>query len=425
MKGRTAALVWVVTRMAVLAMLFTYAADVVSDVNYYHQSLAALGDGGLRNTLVEYPLPAVGVVAVPWLLSGGSSGGAGVYVLVFLLLALGADASMMRLLLRQDSQGRSASVAWLLLVPALGALTYLRFDLVPGVLVAVALLVHRRSPRTAAVAVAVATCVKLWPVLLVAPVLAASRARGRLLALVAAIGATAAGFTVALSGWERLLSPLTYQGDRGLQIESVAATPAMVLHALHAGASRVWFAPSRSWEVSGPVADTMLTATTVLTACLALALVLTWWLVLRRPSPVGPDTLVWLTLASISGFIVLGRVLSPQYLLWLIPAAAAGLAVAGATRRALARWTAGLGVAALLTNVLYPSLYRPLLRQDAWSTASLTVLTVRNVVLVALLIGAAVMTWRSATGRISSVASQPDAGSEPLAAVLPERPVSR
>lgn len=415
MRGRTAALLWVLTRVLVLVMLFTYAGDVISDVNYYHQSLAAMGGRGLEHTLAEYPLAALGVVAVPWLLSGGSSSSAGMYALVFLLLALLGDAWLLRRLLRHRPGDSAAVLAWLVLVPALGAMTYVRFDLVTGILVAVAFLNHRRSPRTAAVAIAIGTCIKLWPVLLIVPVIAASRARARLLGLVAAIGAAAAGLTVVMAGWGRLLSPLTYQSDRGLQIESVAATPAMIWRGLHPSGSRVWFAPSRSWEVSGPVADTMLTVTTVLTVCLGLALLATWWVILRRPRPLDAETLVWLSLASVTGFIVLGRVLSPQYLLWLLPAAAAGLAVVEATRRALARWTAVLGVAALLTNVLYPALYRPLLRPDAWSGASLTGLAARNVLLVALLVGAVGMAWRCVSGRLAST------GQGQVAAVESER----
>ena len=111
------------------------------------------------------------------------------------------------------------------------------------------------------------------------------------------------------------------------------------------------------------------------------------------PGPVrgatSVDTLVWASLAAISAFLCTSRVLSPQYLLWLLPTAIAGLAVVGPTRRSLARWTGALVAAALLSHALYPWLYAPLVHvhRDGGAVA-LGVLVVRNLLLVALLVHA-------------------------------------
>ncbi len=394
MRGRTAAFAWFGTRVLVLAMLFTYAADAISDVNYYRQSLDALSSSGIAHTLLEYPLPAVAVVAVPWVLTGGAAGPAGAYNLAFLLLALATDAAFTAILVRWSPR-KAAPMAWLLLVPALGAMTYLRFDLVPGLLVALALLLAARQRRGSAVAVAVATAVKLWPVLLVPAIVGASRRRWQSLLTLVGVGAVMAVATVILGGWARLFSPLIYQRDRGLQIEAVTATPAMVWHLVDPSRTRVWFAPSRSWEIDGSGVPGLLLSTTLMTAALGTALLAAWLVALRRPAPLDKESLVWLSLASVSGFVILGRVLSPQYLLWLAPLAAGGLVLAERSRGPLVRWTVALGVAAVLTNVLYPAFYRPLLELSAWSGFSFGVLALRNLILVGLFVQACRMALRS------------------------------
>ena len=61
------------------------------------------------------------------------------------------------------------------------------------------------------------------------------------------------------------------------------------------------------------------------------------------------------TLVAVLGFVVTGKVLSPQYLLWLLPLTAAGLVVADST--ALRQWTGGLVGATVLTQVVFPFAY--------------------------------------------------------------------
>ena len=172
--GATLALVWVLTRVMALTLIFEPEQRVLGDVGYFAVSLRHLGEVGLDRTMPEYPLPAVAMVALPWLLSVLLHA-VWSYGLLFVIGLLAVDAAFTALLHRGSlPQRRSAVAAWLVALPALGGYDYVRFDLIPGVLVGVVVLVAVGRPRLAALLLAVATCIKLWPVLLVPPVLARS-----------------------------------------------------------------------------------------------------------------------------------------------------------------------------------------------------------------------------------------------------------
>ena len=155
------------------------------------------------------------------------------------MVAAGLTDLAFTLMLARARRGLLPVLVWLLGVPLLGSTAYARFDLLPGVLCGAAVLLVARHPRTAAAVVAVATGVKLWPALVIPPLLAVARPRRAATAVLVGTGLALAGASVVLAGWGRLLSPLTYQSDRGLQIESVLATPAMLAW---------WHDPAR-WSV--------------------------------------------------------------------------------------------------------------------------------------------------------------------------------
>ena len=120
---------------------------------------------------MEYPPPAVAVLALPWLLAKVVAV-AGAYG-VLLMVAAGLTDLAFTLMLARARRGLLPVLVWLLGVPLLGSTAYARFDLLPGVLCGAAvLLAGARHPRTAAAVVAVATGVKLWPALVIPPLLA-------------------------------------------------------------------------------------------------------------------------------------------------------------------------------------------------------------------------------------------------------------
>ncbi|MGZ4457964.1 MAG: glycosyltransferase 87 family protein [Nocardioidaceae bacterium] len=385
--------VWVLTRAAVLWLFFGPDAWVTGDVAYFDASLRSVPSLGLGQVLVEYPLPAVGVLAVPWLVAR-AVGGEHTYADLVMVTALLTDAAFTLLLYRYGGTRRlRATAVWVLGVPLLGATAYARFDLLPGVLVGAAVLLLPRHPRVAALSAALATGVKLWPAMLLPQLVAAVRRRGRVLAVLAVTGVVLAGGSLAVAGWDRLVSPLTFQAGRGLQIESLLATPAMLGWWLRPDTWTVTYASSHAYEVTGPAVPALVHATTLLTVLFVLALLAAWVAVYRLPGPLPVEGMVWLSLAAVTGFVLAGKVLSPQYLLWLLPMAAAGVAVVARGQRRLLAWCALLLVATGLTQLVFPTSYTGMIAHTGITGRAVLLLAARNLLLVWLFLLAAAQTY--------------------------------
>lgn len=391
------ALAWLVTRGLVVVLLLGAEHDVVGDPRYYAFSLAQLPRLGIGHTLVEYPVPALLLLALPyWLLH--AVGAVGAYSGAIAVCGLATDAVFGAALVRTrswrpDVQSllgvRPAEWVWLLAVPALGATTYARFDLVPGILVGLALLYVAHRPRVAGVLATVAAGAKYWPAIVLPALLGRRRSR-RPSALWSGIAVLVlAALTLVLGGWHRVWTPLSYLHGRGLQIESVAATPAMLGFALHPDRYLVSYAGSHAYEVTGSTVPGLLHAATIATVVLALLLMGLWTLAWRRDASL--DATVWLVLASVTGFVVTGKVFSPQYLLWLLPPAAAGLAVVHGpeTRRRLLGWAVTLLVTTVATQAIFPLRYGDLLVHTDHTLGTALLLAARNVAAAALFLYAA------------------------------------
>jgi hypothetical protein len=380
---------WLVSRVLVVWLLLAPESWVNGDVSYFADSLGRAHVEGLAHTLVEYPLPAVGALALPWW--GAALLGVG-FGTVLMGTAVLTDLAFACLLWWYGGPRRDVALGtWVLAVPLLGATAYARFDLLPGVLAGVAVLLLARHPRVALAAAGVATGVKLWPALLLPGLLLGTRERRPVLAVLAGVAVALAGGTLALAGPARLVSPLTYAADRGLQIESVAAAPVMLLWWHDPGRWPVAYAASKSYEVTGPGVAVLLSLTTLATGLLVVALLGAWWWAWRRAT-VSADSVVWLSLAAVTGFVVTGKVLSPQYLLWLLPVAAAGLVLVRRTYAAALGWAAGLLLATLLTQLVFPGFYGGLTMRTGPVAVVVLLLVGRNVALVAL---AGVAWWQT------------------------------
>jgi hypothetical protein len=356
---------------------------------------------------VEYPPAALPTFVVPSLVAGTGAAEADYdRVFGFLMAICGAAAvGLVALTLARDRAGPDRLVggtAFVALVPlALGSVLLTRFDLWPAALVAAAIaaLVAGRD-RLALGALGLGIAAKVYPLVLL-PVFVAWvwKRRGRREAA-AALGVAAAVVAVcvvpflALSPHGVWISSLR-QTTRPLQIETLGGGVLLALH--HVFGMHLSVVTSHgSQNLSGGAADALAAVESAIEVVVLLAI---WRWFARGPAESG--RLFRASAAAVCTFVVFGKVLSPQFLIWLVPLVAL---VRG--RRGL--WAAGLlTLCCLLTQVWFPYRYwRLVLHLD---TAASWLVLVRDLGLVALLAlllwparGAAAATARKAMSGVMS-----------------------
>ena len=346
----------------------------INDLNVYrgYSDLLAAGHKPYSSSFpLEYPPLAL----VPMWLAGLVGSGYGDYETAFAVLMLLAALAVLWLTAGLARE-RATTAAWIVaLAPlATGAVVRTHFDLVPLALLLAALLAFTRDRSTAGFALlGVGTMTKLFPALLV-PVAAAwlvaagrggDAARGGavFVAVVAVVSLPFLG-----SGY---VDAYRFQLDRPVQIES---TPASVLFAV--GGSHVTGGPSvpDAYKSNGLVGGAADAVQTVFSVLLVAALVLVVALVVRGPP--GERALLLGSLGVLLAFAALGKVLSPQFLVWLVPFAA--LTWVGG-ERALALL---LALAVVLTQLEFPARYTLLVAER---TSTILLVGLRNAVLLAAL----------------------------------------
>jgi hypothetical protein len=370
---------WVVTRGITLLVLATPAEHgIIRDVYYYGRQLDAMfGGTPVTETLREYPLPAFAVFLTPRWLSELTPW---TYASIFVGLMVALDAAFTGALWRAGRGPTPGVTVWLLLVPFLGPLTFTRFDVVSAVLAGAALLTLARRPALSGGLAAAGAAVKLWPAALLPALLVRRDRPGRVLAGFAATGVVAVAVTLAVGGTTRLLSPLTWQGDRGLQLETVWAVPLLFLRCLGTDKWSTPYTEFFAFQVEGPGAGTLQFLSTVATAAGVGLLLWLFWRAYQR-GPADPALVGLLAVAAACLLIVPNKTLSPQYLLWI----GGVLAALGATAPAeplLRRLGPLLVLACAVTQVIYPIGYG-MLTGPHWSNViGALLLLLRNALLV-------------------------------------------
>lgn len=281
---------------------------------------------------------------------------------------------------RRSRPGRAtAGWWWLLFLLALGPISLGRIDSVTVSLSVVAVTLIASRPRIAALLLTIAAWVKVWPGAIVIAIVAVSRDRWR--ALATAVGASIAVVAVSLSfgSGANVVSFVTEQTGRGLQVEAPVTTAWMWLAWAGLADASVYYDDSiLTWQVRGDgagLAGALMTPILLLAVAAITAVAL---VALRR----GADAaalLPPLVLALIAGMIAFQKVGSPQFISWLAVPVILGLVTRAERRGASFAVPAALVLLiAGLTHVIYPYLYGYLL---GVFPAMLLVLTVRNVLL--------------------------------------------
>jgi len=295
----------------------------------YGRAIVDQGQVPYRDFAVEYPPGALPVFILPTAFADYPSAFANLMAVCGVLLAVVVAVIDRR-------AGLYAALAPVLV----GSLILSRFDLWPALLLCVALLAlleGRDGLGWAFLGAAVAA--KLWPFVVVPPALVWSLRRRRPRAPLAGLAVAGAAFVpFAAIAPHGLWSSLHGQADRPLQIESLGASLLAVVGHPHV---------TTSHGSQNIVGHGLLAA---LFAVVQVVAVIVCWLEFAR-GPATRERLLTFSAAAVCAFVAFGKVLSPQFMLWLIPLVP--LVARGRRLPALALLTA----ACVLTQVWFPIRY--------------------------------------------------------------------
>lgn len=375
---------WFCTRLIFVAM--TVANRFGRDFETYRlypvwAAELAKGHFPVHDVMWQYP-PVAGLIflapkALPFLS----------YADAFTLLIVVCDALVTGLLLASSRrQARSTHGAWLwvLGLPLMLQVPYVRFDVVVTALAVASVLAVNRAPVTSGVLAGLGVLVKAWPVIALVGAPRGRTGRRSWLSAVVTVGAALAATASVFSG---ALGFLGAQGARGIEVESVPGSLLLLAeHFGYGGHARYRYG---SMQFSGAYTHTL---AELAIGCTVIGFGwLLWWRMRTRVW--RPATAADAMMTAILIFVTTSRVISPQYLIWLLGAGAACLVFQGTSQRPVAY--AMLPLTAL-TTVVYPMAWTALLKLEI---APLSVLLLRNAALVALTLWSAVRLWRSSALR--------------------------
>jgi uncharacterized membrane protein len=303
----------------------------------YGRALVHHGRIPYRDFYDEYPPGSVPVFALPALIWDAH------YVLVFKLLMTACGLGFT--VCAAWTVRRLGLSAWrlapIVLAPVLMGPVFLnRYDPLPAFLVSLALIALLRGQELLPGALlGVGTALKLYPVL-VLPV-AARRVRS---VVRAGIAYVAAGAVLVLPFFA--LAPggvgfsLWTQLKRHLQIESLGAS--ILLAGSKLGIHHVGWIRGKpgSIDIGGALADSVGVLSSVLAVALVGAVAWAFW-----KGPDDDERMVTAWAGTIGAFVIFGKVLSPQYLTWLVPLIP--LAAGRRGRQAAILWFAVLAITQL------------------------------------------------------------------------------
>ncbi len=246
-----------------------------------------------------------------------------VEVLVFLIIGL-------RILMKMISRTGASPVlivgTYLLSVLLLGHFIYDRFDIIVAViaLAAVYMFVTNRY-FAASVLVVLGMFMKIYPALflLVFFVFLFNRRQYRDIAVQAVFCLVLCAVLMApflIMAPDNAWNFVSYHGDRGLQVESTAASIIMLFGTFGFGGFHV-ISSFGSWNLGGSVADS-LASVTFAAMVVAILVSLAFYFLRDRICPEN-EREMWLMLgcaAVLTSFVILNKVFSAQYVIWLITA---------------------------------------------------------------------------------------------------------
>ena len=377
--GIVAVLVWV----GPLQWMNT-ATTQISDIPVYQAAYQQMADGNLPylDFSLEYPPLAAAVFWLAGVLPGAYGTTFSFLMMIALVLTVVPVTLTARALGLSVARQVAAGGITAFVPVLLGGLVGTRFDLVLAALIAWILwAVVTDRMTTAWVLLALAVLVKLIPLAFI-PVLVMVHVRrhGGSDALKSALTGLAVLVVVtlplALIAPSGLWDSVSYHLDRPLQLESTGAAYLMAMRLL-AGIPLAVDTSFGSQGLQGEAPDLMALISTIVLVVLVLAIALTVQRLLVTQPPSADSAIFVAGIAATAvALLVAGKVLSPQFLVWIVPAAV--------LVRGRFGWPSAVVVtlSLLLTQAYFPRAYWQLV---ALQQPEMGLLVLRDAVLIVLL----------------------------------------
>jgi Glycosyltransferase family 87 len=384
--GAVPAVALLVAGWALTLWVMPWSDERVNDLFVYRTFAEPFLSGSLpyRDIAFEYPPLAAPLIGLPGVLGTGEEA----FRLAFAAWTLAGGVAVVlscgSLARATGGDPRRAMLAAALMPLLCGALLRTHFDLFPvAILLGGLLLVACERPRAGLAVLGIGAMTKAFPLVAVPVVLVWLVARGRrreawqgALACAAAIAVVAAAAVAASPSGA--FDAVEYHLERPAQIESSPALTLLGLDAVGLGEATS-VSSHRSDGLEHPAAGAITSVFT--TALVALVALLCVAMAVGRAGPRAPGRagaagarrdLVLACLAALVAFAALGKVLSPQFMIWALPLGALAFAW---RRHALA---AAVALAALLTQLEFPAHYFDVVEREP---AAIALVALRNAVL--------------------------------------------
>ena len=270
---------------------------------------------------------------------------------------------------------------WLCYLVLLGPISISRMD---SFSVAIALFgvyeLVRRKLNSSTALFTISAAMKIWPIALLLPAISASKFRLRIILATAITGVSLLVVGLMLGGNASLFSFLSYQSNRGIQIESPIASWWIWSGELGLSNAGIYYDNlMMTFQVAG---DGIPLVSSLIGYAMFIALGITVWLSWRA-ALAGAKFQAILPIASLTAvldLIVFNKVGSPQFATWLAVPIVLGILYGSANWKLPMFSVIALGVT---TYLIYPVFYDYILDAQTWALA---ILLLRNLGYIALLV---------------------------------------
>jgi uncharacterized membrane protein len=273
---------------------------------------------------------------------------------------------------------------------AMGPITALQFDIIPAIMVLLALYFFLLGKhKTSWALIALGTMTKIYPVV-VAPVLLIYYFRSREYEKIRSGIITFGSVCLMIMLPFLVLSPssllnlYSYHAQRGIQLESIYSSFLLVANKLGFISAQPYFSFG-SWNVVGSIENIIAGLSTYL---LIILLLLAYWFIYRQTEKGKRDVsqLGAFFLLAIIIVMITSKILSPQYVIWLIP-----FLPLLVVRWRFAIWAVFVAIGGL-TYYIFPGHYYRLVD---FQPAPVAALCIRNILLILLAIAIGLSLSRS------------------------------